>query len=518
MDNQAGGEPLSRQRQAGVCLHITSLPGHYGIGELGDSAYSFIDSMVRMNLKVWQYLPIGPTAYADSPYQPLSTFAGNELLIDTALLIRSGLLTSNEADSLLPLSKSNVDFGMLIPKKSALLTRAAGRFNAHASSGIKAEFEQFLHEYDTRWLHDYAMFRVLKAMHNEQPWPSWKSGFVHRDTAAMRNLVAMASPQIENIKILQFLFQRQWQQLRNYAVERGVLLFGDMPIYIALDSSDAWANRELLDVDSGGKPNFVAGVPPDYFSADGQLWGNPLYLWEKHASSDFRWWIDRAQSATQQADIVRIDHFRGFESYWSVPFGSETARIGEWVPGPGAALFDALRRNMGRLPFVAENLGVITPEVEALRTRYGLPGMRVLQFEVANDVFDVSTIDAACVCYTGTHDNDTTAGWFHGGPGDTRSAEQVTRDQATVLRNTGANPATIAKDMIRFAFSTNASLAIVPLQDILGLGSGARLNVPGTSSGNWRWRMQGEQLTPAVMDSIASSVQDSGRSTGALAH
>lgn len=511
MDYQAGGDSLSRERQAGVCLHITSLPGHYGIGELGDAAHSFIDSMVRMNLKVWQFLPIGPTAYADSPYQPLSTFAGNELLIDTAMLIRSGLLTSNEADSLLPLPKSHVDFGELIPKKSALLARAASRFGTQASLGIKAEFEQFLHEFDAHWLHDYALFRVLKSQHKDQAWPSWRSEYVHRDTVALRKLEKSAAQQIANIKILQFLFRRQWQQLRNYAIERGVQLFGDMPIYIALDSSDAWANRQLLDIEENGKPLRVAGVPPDYFSEDGQLWGNPLYLWDKHASSGFRWWIERAQNAAAQADIVRIDHFRGFESYWSIPFGSETARTGDWLPGPGSKLFDALRNAMGRLPFVAENLGVITPEVEALRNRYGFPGMRVLQFEVASDAFDPGNIDAASICYTGTHDNDTTAGWFRGSPGDTRTPGQIEQDRTTVLRNTGAQPDSIAKDMIRFAFSSNASLAIAPMQDFLGLASDARLNIPGTSSGNWRWRMLDEQLSPSLMDSIGVMVRDARR-------
>lgn len=512
MEQQAGADSLSRERQAGVCLHITSLPGPYGIGELGDAAYTFIDAMVRMNLKVWQFLPTGPTAYADSPYQPLSTFAGNELLIDVAMLIRSGFLSSNEADSLLALPKDQVDFATLIPKKNALLQRAAGRFGAQASAGIRAEFEQFLHEFDAAWLHDYALFRVLKAQHRDRAWTEWNSEYRRRDTTALRVIEKSAAQQIAGIKVLQFLFRRQWDQLRNYAIERGVQLFGDMPIYIALDSADAWANRELLETDENGVPTHVAGVPPDYFSEDGQLWGNPLYRWEKHASGGFRWWIERARSATAQADIVRIDHFRGLESYWSIPFEAGTARIGEWRPGPGADLFDALRNAMGRLPFVAENLGVITAEVEALRSRFGLPGMRVLQFEVANPAFNADSIDAASVCYTGTHDNDTTAGWFHGGPGDTRSPEQVQHDQAMVLKNTGANPETIARDLVQCAFATKASLAIAPMQDLLGLGSGARLNIPGTSSGNWRWRLLAEQLEPAVLDATAAIVREAGRS------
>jgi 4-alpha-glucanotransferase len=504
-------ETLPRRPQAGVCLHITSLPGTYGIGEIGDSAHRFIDAMVRMQLRVWQFLPTGPTAYADSPYQPLSTFAGNELLIDVATLVRSGLLTSVEADSLLRLPADFVDYGKLIPKKNALLNRAAGRFNAHASSAVKAEFGHFIEKYDRSWLHDYATFRILKTRHGDRPWTEWAPEFVHRDTKALRKLEVEAAQQIDDIKIVQFLFHYQWQQLKAYAVERGVLLFGDMPICIALDSSDAWAMRENLRIDCDGRPEGVAGVPPDYFSEDGQLWGNPLYDWKVHSANGYGWWIERLRQSAELADIVRIDHFRGFEAYWSVPFSAKTARFGEWQPGPGDAIFDAMRNALGHLPIVAEDLGVITPQVEAMRNRHRIPGMKVLQFEVSYENFDATKFDSNCVCYTGTHDNDTTIGWFRGSPDDIRSADEIRRTQKAVLDITGGRPDTIHNDLIDLAFSSPARLAVAPMQDYLGLGSEARLNTPGTSGKNWRWRMQNEQLVLSLMDSVAARVDDASR-------
>ena len=504
-------ETLPRLRQAGIGLHITSLPGNYGIGEIGDAARAFIDAMIRMNLRVWQFLPLGPTAFGDSPYQPLSTFAGNELLIDTATLIRTGLLTSNEADSMLGLPTVVVDYGTLIPKKTALLQRAAGRFEAQANATLKSDFDRFMERHNSSWLHDYAVFRVLKTRHGERPWPEWEARFLRRESLALRSLHAEAATQIANIKIIQFLFHSQWQQLKNYAIERGVLLFGDMPIYIALDSSDAWANPELLSMDGDGRPGYVAGVPPDYFSEDGQLWGNPLYDWARHAADGYLWWIERLRQSAALADIVRIDHFRGFESYWSVPSSATTARTGEWRPGPRDAIFDAMRGALGELPIVAEDLGVITPEVDALRERHRIPGMKVLQFEVGNDKFDLAAIDENCVCYTGTHDNDTTIGWFNGSPDDRHSKKDIARSRKALLEITGGTGGSVHNDLIRLAFSSRARLAIAPMQDYLGLGSEARLNTPGTSGGNWRWRMQSEQLSPSLMDSTGQRVEDSGR-------
>ncbi|MDH4109220.1 MAG: 4-alpha-glucanotransferase [Gammaproteobacteria bacterium] len=503
---------LPAQRQAGVCLHMTSLPGPFGIGEIGDAALAFVDSMARMNLRVWQFLPTGPTAFGDSPYQPLSTFAGNELLIDTATLVRAGLLASNEADTLLGLPAHSVDYGRLIPKKKALLDRAAGRFHAQADSGIKSAFDRFLESHDEAWLHDYALFRILKTRHGERPWPEWAPPLAHREQGALRKLEADCGRAIESIKIIQFLFHRQWQRLHAYAAERGVLMFGDMPIYIALDSSDAWANRDIVCLDQDGRPSQVAGVPPDYFSEDGQLWGNPLYDWKAHAADGYGWWIERLQHSAALADLVRIDHFRGFEAYWSVPAGAGTARVGEWIPGPGAAIFDAMRAALGNLPIVAEDLGVITPAVEALRDRYHIPGMKVLQFEVGTRGFDLGVVGENCVCYTGTHDNDTSVGWFLGSPDDNRSRDEIVRTQKALLDIGGGNPETPHEDLVRLAFSSRAKLAIAPLQDYLGLGSEARFNTPGTSGDNWRWRVLPDQLSPARMDRVGELVDTAGRS------
>ncbi len=504
---------LPAGKQAGVGLHLTSLPGRFGIGEIGQSARAFIDAMNRMQLGVWQFLPTGPTAYGDSPYQPLSTFAGNELLVDVLELQRIGLLKASEMAELAALPSNFVDYGTLIPIKTKVLRLAAGRFPATANSALKSACDQFVEQHDQHWLHDYALFRLLKAKHRERPWPEWQAEYVHREPAALRALEKSAAADIDAIKVTQFLFHHQWQQLRAYANGRGVRLFGDMPIYIALDSADAWANPQILRIDADGRPENVAGVPPDYFSEDGQLWGNPLYAWDAHAANGYQWWIDRMRASVQLADLVRIDHFRGFESYWSVPADCATARQGSWEPGPGDAIFDAMKEDLGQLPIVAEDLGVITHDVEALRDRHRIPGMVVLQFDVADVDFDFEAIADNSVCYTGTHDNDTTVGWFRGSPGDLRSADEISRTQAAAIALTGGNAATIHTDMIRLAFSSRSRLAIAPLQDYLGLGSEARINTPGKPANNWRWRFRDEQLPGRVIGQVAELAGDSGRSS-----
>jgi len=502
---------LPAGRHAGVCLHISSLPGPYGIGEIGSEARAFVDKMRDMQLSVWQFLPTGPTAYGDSPYQPLSTFAGNEMLISIGDLVESGFLAENEVEELTALPTHFVDYGPLIPVKSRLLEIAAQRFTFKASPELKDQYAKFLAAHDGAWLHDYAVFRILKTRHGEQPWPEWKPEYVHRDEKALRELETSEAAKIETIKIIQFLFHDQWQRFRDYAHANGVTLFGDMPIYIALDSSDAWANREILRIDTDGRPDNVAGVPPDYFSEDGQLWGNPLYDWNMHAAGGYKWWVDRLRASAKLTDIVRIDHFRGFEAYWSVPADSATARVGAWEPGPGDAIFNAMQAALGPLPIVAEDLGVITREVEGLRDRHHIPGMRVLQFDVCDDGFKLSDIGQNSVCYTGTHDNDTTTGWFRGSPNDIRSSEEIERAQKSVLKITGGTPKTIHSDLIKAAFSTDAQLAIAPMQDYLGLGSDARLNTPGTPGGNWRWRVLLTQLKPEFCDNVADMVRASGR-------
>ena len=512
MTNTTEQQVLPPGRQAGVCLHMTSLPGPYGIGEIGQHARQFVDTMRDMQLGVWQFLPTGPTAYGDSPYQPLSTFAGNELLIDIAELISLGFLTVEEVSELTELPSDFVDYGALIPVKNRLLRLAASRFEERASFELKQVCDEFVEKNDKLWLHDYALFRILKTQHGERPWPEWEAKYVHRKPKALREFELAVDAEIADAKVLQFLFYHQWQRLHHYANERGVRLFGDMPIYIALDSSDAWANREILRIDRDGNPDHVAGVPPDYFSADGQLWGNPLYAWDAHAANGYRWWVERLHASADLNDIVRIDHFRGFESYWSVPAGSETARIGAWEPGPGDAIFDAMEEALGNLPIVAEDLGVITPAVDELRDRHQIPGMVVLQFDVADEDFNLLAVTENRVCYTGTHDNDTTVGWFRGSPDDMRSDLEIKQTQQAVLQVTGGSAETIHSDLIKAALSTNARLAIAPMQDFLGLGSEARMNIPGTSSNNWRWRVSDEQLSNGVRAQVATWVSDADRS------
>ena len=504
-------QAMPANRLAGVCMHITSLPGPHGIGEIGRPAREFIDRMQQMKLAVWQFLPLGPTAYGDSPYQPLSTFAGNELLIDIGDLVKRGLLDEVDVIKLTELPRNYVDYGALIPVKNRLLMLAAERFRQSAEPDLLATYERFVEKHDRKWLHDYALFRILKAQHEERAWPEWQASYVRRDDEALSQLEADEADRIEYIKIVQFIFHQQWNELRDYAHRQGIRLFGDLPIYVALDSADAWANRELLQIDDDGRPDFVAGVPPDYFSEDGQLWGNPLYTWEQHEETAYRWWIDRLRATAARADLVRIDHFRGFEAYWSVPADSETARIGTWEPGPGDAIFAALQDALGELPIVAEDLGVITPEVEALRDRHRIPGMHVLQFAVTDRSFNFSSIGSNSVCYTGTHDNDTTIGWFHGSPDDIRTPEEIQAARDDALGITGGTPETIHTDMIRTAFGTEARIAIAPLQDYLGLGSESRMNTPGTSSNNWRWRALDTQLTDAVCDNVAAMVETAGR-------
>jgi 4-alpha-glucanotransferase len=497
-------------RSAGVLMHITSLPGEHGIGDIGDSSRAFVDALADMDIGVWQFLPLGPTAYGDSPYQPLSAFAGNANLICLNQLVELGLLREAELEPLTRLPREYCDYGRLIPAKRELLKRAAERMQSRSGVALMAEYEEFLHRHGD-WVADYATFRVLKTQHGERPWPEWDKAFVRRDAGALKRAREAHRAAIETTQVTQFLFDRQWRELKLYAADRGIALFGDMPIYIALDSADAWINREMLQIDRDGVPSAVAGVPPDYFSEDGQLWGNPLYDWDYHARTGYRWWIERMRHIGRQTDLVRIDHFRGFESYWSVPFGETTAKNGEWVPGPGDGLFEALRASLGELPIVAEDLGVITPEVDALRLGQGLPGMVVLQFEVGEEGFDFDSIDTNSVCYTGTHDNDTTIGWFEGAGEDTRTREEVLESQAAVLALTGGSAQTIHTDMIRLAFASRSVLAVAPMQDFLGLGSEARLNRPGTTRDNWRWRMAEDALDGALADGIRRMVEDASR-------
>ena len=498
-------------RRAGVWLHLTSLPGPHGVGELGAPAFRFIDALCEMQLSVWQFLPIGPTGYGNSPYQALSSFAGNELLIDMENLVELGLLEASELNDLKQLPRDYVDYGSLLPLKYGLLCTAASRFRSAADAGLQDDYQAFCAANGANWLDDYSLFRLLKTRHQDRAWPEWPAQFVSRDPAALAEFADKEQARIEEIRVLQFLFFRQWSRMHNYASSKGVLLFGDLPIYVALDSADAWANRDLLQLDANGVPRKVAGVPPDYFAEDGQLWGNPLYDWQRHEDSGFQWWAERIRALSRYVDLLRLDHFRGFESYWSVTMPADTARIGQWEAGPGNRFFDAIREQLGDLPIVAEDLGDITAKVHELRERQQIPGMCVLQFALADSDFDLHQIGADRLCYTSTHDNDTVVGWFNDMAGEQEKGEDFRWLQEKVLNITQGNPATIHTDMVRTAFSTQAFLAITSIQDLLGLDSTARLNTPGTADDNWLWRLREEQMQPEFCENVATLVLASNR-------
>jgi 4-alpha-glucanotransferase len=499
----------SHARRAGVCMHISSLPGPYGVGTIGRHARWFVDQMVRMGLSVWQVLPTGPTGYGDSPYQLLSVFAGNPILIDLPTLCQQGLLEPGELQRVPMSALDEAEFGNIINEKNALLAIAAQRFTARASSGRQSALAAFRAQHDELWLDDFAHYSVIKATQNEQPWHEWPTSLADADPDALGALNAAHADAIEKEKIIQFLFFEQWQALHDYASQAGIELIGDVPIYVALDSADTWSRRRLFQLDERGRPTAVGGVPPDYFSADGQLWGNPLYAWDEHARDGFAWWIERMKHACALTDLVRIDHFRGFEAYWSIPADAATARDGHWVSAPGYALFDALRDAIDPLPVIAEDLGVITEPVTALRRHYGLPGMAVLQFLLDEPHFHPDHVEEDRVCYTGTHDNDTTVSWFDGS--GERSDADTAHLQRHVLELTGGDRDSVHIDLIRMALNTRARYAIAPMQDFLGLPTQARFNTPGTTDGNWRWRLRHEHISDDLCDRFYTLVRDSER-------
>jgi 4-alpha-glucanotransferase len=466
--------------------------------------------MQGAGLSVWQFLPTGPTGFGNSPYQPLSVFAGNPLLIDLDELVEWGLLRPGEASLRLPGSAQRVDYDRVAAAKGPLLRQAAARFEALRDSVLTAEFDAFQAMNDAVWLDDFAAFAVLKQRNGERAWPEWPGTDRQHRPGLAAELTGDDREQFRTAKLMQFFFARQWSALRDEAHRRGIVLFGDVPIYMALDCAEAWARPELLLLDQDYRPIELAGVPPDYFSADGQLWGNPIYCWERHAAEGYSWWIARLRQALATADLVRLDHFRGFDAYWSVPQGASTAREGSWKSGPGAGLFEALAGALGRVPFVAEDLGMITDSVIALRRAYALPGMQVLQFLVDKPDFELAAIEEDCVCYTGTHDNDTTVGWFTGSDGRLAGAalEQL---QQIVCQNLDNTEQSIYKAMIKLCFKSQARLAMAPLQDYLGLDSQARLNTPGQGEGNWLWRLEWPALEAADSRWIREAAATTGR-------
>lgn len=486
------------ERASGILLHPTSLPGLYGIGDFGPQAYHFLDFLAAADSSLWQILPLGPTGYGDSPYQCFSAFAGNPYLISPDLLLHEGLVTPDDLVERPAFPAERVDYGAVIRWKLGLLDRAAIQFEHNPPPGLRAEYENFCTA-QADWLDDFALFMVLKEENGGSSWDLWPAPLRKRDAAALSEARQRLHAAITRQKFRQFMFFRQWQRLHEHARSLGIQIIGDIPIFIAYDSADVWTHPELFYLDAEGKPSVVAGVPPDYFSPTGQLWGNPLYRWEAHRANGYAWWIARLRATLQMVDIIRLDHFRGFVGYWEIPAGMPTAEIGRWVPGPGADLFAALNRSLGDLPIIAEDLGEITPDVIALRDQFGLPGMKILQFAFSGpeNPFLPHHYPRNCVAYTGTHDNDTAVGWYE-------TAPQVERDFADAYLGR-CNPGSargFATDLARAVWASNAVFALVPMQDLLELDTTGRMNYPGRESGNWGWRMSDDALTDALQERI----------------
>lgn len=495
-------------RSSGVLLHMTSLPSAYGIGDMGPMAIRWIDRLHDAGQSWWQLLPLGPTGYGNSPYQPLSSFAGNGLLVSPQWLIEDGLLTKADCESTWS-SETWVDFDKVIAFKQRILKIALANFKSGGRAELKAEYDTFCQD-QAHWLEDYALFRALKTAHNDVRYLDWPTELVRREPAALAKAKSQLASEIEQAQFLQFLVFHQSARLRQHARDKGVSLIGDLPFFVSPDSSDVWANPELFLLDEERHPLFVGGVPPDYFSAVGQLWGNPVYDWEAHQKTGYRWFIDRLRAVLASVDAVRLDHFRGFAAAWHVPAGASTAENGTWEPGPGDELFQAIEADLGALPFLAEDLGTITPDVYKLRDDFRLPGTRVLQFAFDGDPTNPylpENYDPNTVVYTGTHDNATTREWFADLPEDQIANVRRYLDEPQV------DDADIAWSLIRQAWKSNAALAIVPLQDVLNLGAEARMNTPGQPDGNWAWRFTADAFDSPHWDTLADVTAGANRSS-----
>jgi len=495
-------------RSSGILLHPTSLPGRFGIGDFGDEARAFVDFLVAGGQSLWQVLPLGPTGYGDSPYQLMSAFAGNPLLIDPRRLIAEGLLTLEDIAAT-NFSADRVEFEQVHQFKDRLLREGFENFKLGAAKHLAADFEEFC-EVNEFWLDDYALFRALKDTHGGIQWTQWEQELANREPLALEKARDELRDQIERHKFYQFLFFKQWQALSDYCRARGVKLIGDIPIFVAHDSVDVWANREYFKLDHEGERTVVAGVPPDYFSETGQLWGNPLYDWDGLKADGFQWWIERVRFALSQFDLVRVDHFRGFAACWEIPAGETTAERGEWVNTPGHELFTALTAALGDLPIIAEDLGEITPDVYELLDMLGFPGMRVMQFGFGGDLNNLHlphNYQRNVVAYTATHDSDTTFSWFN---------HLADHDKAFCLRYLHSDGEEINWDLIDAVLASNADTAIIPLQDVLGLGTEARMNLPNSLLGNWVWRYGRNGLSEYHSERLRELVDMYGRirSTG----
>ncbi len=477
-----------RRRQAGILAHPTSLPSPYGIGDMGPGLDTFLDWIRDAGQTLWQILPLGPTGLGNSPYGAVSAFAGNPLLISPQRLLEEGLISEADVVGHPKFRDDRVDFGPVQSWKESLLRKSWSHFRSNASPALQHALHEFVDAPAQGWLTDWSLFLALKAKYQGKPWPMWSRDLARRDADAIVNAAEEVREEIEFHDYVQFLFLRQWERVKVQAHKRGISIVGDLPIYLGHDSPDVWANAKLFLLDQDFWPIAVSGVPPDYFSKNGQRWGNPLYRWDRIAEEGYAWWISRLELNLRLTDLIRIDHFRAFAAYWEVPAHEETAIHGSWRPGPGYPFFKAVRERLGDLPLIAEDLGLITPDVDALRNHVGIPGMRVLQFGFSDAASPhlPHKYEPHTVVYTGTHDNDTTRGWFR-----QVSAEERRR----ILAYIGGTGHDIEWDMIRVAYNSVAELAIVPLQDVFSLGSEARMNTPGEGAENWTWRARQKDLT-----------------------
>ena len=494
-------------RSSGVLMHVTSLPSPYGIGDVGPAAFAWADRLHDAGQSWWQALPLGPAGCGNSPYSCLSSFAGNSLLVSPELLIEDGLLSRRDCEIGRGLPKHAVDFEAVTVFKHRLLDQAWRNFDSSARPELRADFERFCSE-EAHWLDDYALFRALKARLGGANLLDWPEDLLRRSPLALEHARRELAGEINESRFGQFLLSRQGKRLKEYAQQRGVLLIGDLPFFVSLDSSDVWANPECFQLDTNLRPRFVAGVPPDYFSATGQLWGNPVYNWETLRQSGYRWCIDRLKSLLAHVDLIRLDHFRAFCAAWHVPPTAKTAEPGHWVPGPSAAFFEAVRAELGHLPFIAEDLGIITPDVVALRDQFELPGIRVFQFGFDGNPGNPHlphNYGPNTVVYTGTHDNTTTRAWFESLP------ENVRQSARSYAAKSGTGTGEVAWDFLRSVWSSTAGVAIAPLQDLLNLGVEGRMNVPGVATGNWRWRCTEEMLKPSIFERLREMTSSAGR-------
>jgi 4-alpha-glucanotransferase len=498
---------LPEYRASGLLLHVTSLPSPYGIGDIGPAALSWIDRLAQSGQSWWQMLPLGPTGFGDSPYQPVSSFARNELLISPDWLIEEELLRARDCRGR-SFRQDTVDYNSVIPFKNGLLGSVWANFSAGARADLRPAYEQFRKQ-QAHWLEDYALFRGIKVKFGGAHYLEWPEELLHRHAAALDEARHELEDQIDQVRFTQFLLFRQLERLKAYAHGKGLSLIGDLPFFVSPDSSDVWAHPELFLLDEQRRPRVVAGVPPDYFSAQGQLWGNPIYDWDALRQTDYRWSISRLRALLAHVDAIRLDHFRAFAAAWHVPYGASTAQSGKWVAGPGADFFHVLQTELGALPFIAEDLGLITPDVYALRDEFHLPGMRVLQFAfdgMSDNPYLPQNYDCEAVVYTGTHDNPTTRAWFDELPDDQR------QNLWNYLRLSGGEAGEAAAALINLAWSSVAALSMAPLQDLLNLGKEARMNLPGRLDNNWNWRCTKDMLSDRAFEWLRDLTKDSNRS------